>query len=126
MDKLLEEINMLREKANKYDNMKERYDDYAKKLKEAQLIITNVLNDVNPYLNMKSRQKKTGEPIKIILEELYDLLSHGTEITSELIQTSYNTDDKRAIYILSKLRNHVSVKSRKEGKKIFLYMQKDI
>lgn len=122
-ENILELVQQLKEKANRYDNMRERYEDYGKKINQAIEILNEVLEEVNPFLKEKARRKETAHYTEL-MEELYKKMQSGEEISNALLSNSYNVQNPS--YVLAKMMTMPNVITRKEQGRIILYMQKEI
>ena len=122
---VMKEIEILSKKAVKYDNMKERYIEYAKKLKILRDELTKIINDIDPFLEV-SKERTNFIPY---LEELYNDMRSGKYVDVDYIQSKYsefNRNHNKCNYIMNTLQNYNDVEKRRNGRKIQLYIQKEI
>lgn len=122
---IIELVTELKEKAARYENQAERAEDFAKRLNEALEIISGVIRDLAPYAQITTRKGKQNS-YKEALKEIWEKMQHGTQITSDLLMNSYGLNQAGANYIITKLKTYKGVLIRREGRKITLYIQKEV
>jgi len=124
---IIEQIQELKDKANRYENAKERYQEYRLKIKQTMEILDGVLTEINPFINSGSSKGKRKRNSKAdLLMKLYDIMKTGTEITRDHIQTDWGASYNESGYIMTKLKSLNGVIQRKDGKSSVLYIQKEI
>lgn len=121
MEDINKQITELQKKAIKYENMRGRYLELAAKLKKAANILNEVATEIDPYINVTA-EPGSREKWDEVVAELYEKMQQGSEVTSELIQKTYNLNAQKSNYITQKLRKMMNVESRKiPGKHMIAY-----
>ena len=117
----------MQKKAIKYDNMRGRYLEHATKLKEIVKELNCVIKELDPYASV-GEKRFSGIDFDKIIAELYDKALHGTEIGCEMVEKAYpELTEKKSNYVMTRLqKEHPKLMKRKEGRFIYLYVQKDI
>lgn len=126
-ENILDQIAELKDKAARYDNMRERNLDYAKGITEARDILTAVLADMEPWKNAtgkNGRQKRSNHSEE--LKELTEKMTAGLEVSFQLIKDTYRLPDNQTYAIFNKLRRLKNIIERKDGKKIYLLVRKEV
>lgn len=123
-NEIMKSIEELSEKANKYENMRQRYVEHARKIKEAVDILNDVMKEIDPFMTVHTR---TGCNINYseMIAELKDKMINGTVIDAELINNTYNLGERKSWYLLRKLSTEKNVIKRNAGKKIELVANKE-
>lgn len=122
MQDLMSQIKELKKKANMYENVRGRYVEHAKKMQQAISILTDVMKEMDPVITMRER---SGLNYKEILGELFDKLKRGASIGTDLIQNAYDLNKNQTMHVYMMLSKMRGVEKRKQGKKAFLYIQKE-
>jgi uncharacterized coiled-coil DUF342 family protein len=123
---ILSEIEELTKTKAKYDNMKTKYLDIAKKLQEARSIIDDAINELDPYLKNISRETRKRGLFVDAVSELQEKLQQGTEISLELIQHTYpDFTIEQHRWIFNLVSKTLGVKKRKEGRTAYLFYPKE-
>jgi enoyl-[acyl-carrier-protein] reductase (NADH) len=120
-----EELKRIQEKANKYENVKQRYVEFGDKLKKIIDALTEIRTEISPIIKGIGNSNKRGSHGEI-MNELYEKMLSGTEVSTALIQASYGLDKRLTMYIYCKLSAMKNVLKRRDGKKRYLYIQKNI
>jgi len=118
-----EELKRIQEKANKYENVKQRYVEFGNKLQKAIDILTEIRSEISPIITL-SEQHRRGRHTEVI-NEFYEKMLVGTEITTAMI-SAIGIEKRDILYIYSKLSKMKNVLTRRDGKKRFLYIQKTV
>ena len=118
------------EENEKLSNMKGRYVEYAQKLlevgKNLRTIadeLNNLSKEIDPVLTVRKRRKVLKKRKgKKILNELFDILMAGTNITMDFVTRTYTEiNAKQAYYLLLKLSKLPGVQSTKDKGKLRLF-----
>jgi hypothetical protein len=122
-DSLIQQISELKEKAQRYDNVKRREDDAVKKLNMAAELLTEVITMLNPTFTSTAhgpRLKYTEQ-----LDEQYKKLQVGMEITTNSLHKDYpELDDRQVLALYMRIRKAPDVMVRRNGRERFLYLTK--
>lgn len=125
---ILKEMEDLMNTKAKYDNMKTRYVEYAKKLKQASELLAEVANDIDPFVNNKNEVRIRGRrgSIKEISNEVKEKLQSGVEISTDFLVKAYPDLEIGQIRgVLQNVRKMQGIKHRKEAQKVFFFYPKD-
>lgn len=128
MDNLIQQMKILQDKANRYDNIQKNNVEWAKRLKSVSEELTQLMAEMDPYSTVSTRERSNINFDEKVAE-FYDKLIHGAEITSHLIKSTYpelNTLQVGYILRLMRERYPSTIKSRKEGVSVILYAGKEI
>jgi hypothetical protein len=123
-ESLFGKVKELQKKANMYDNVRGRYVEHAKKIKQVVEILAGVMKELDPVIGMKE-SSKSGINYKEVIAELFGKIKAGASINSTLIEATYDTTPAQALYIHNKLGKIKGVERRRDGKKVFLYITKE-
>jgi len=134
MKTLIEQLTELSEKANRYDNQRGRYVDYAKRLKAVIVELAALAKELDPYVSLNSRgrpskRRNTGKRgrLKQIMIEVYDKMLKGAEMSSDVLNKAYGLDGRQSHYVLSKIKaSHKGVHKRTSGRNVIYYVQNTI
>ncbi len=141
-------LKEMKEKAARYDNLSTKYHDIARKLekveekfgedmrhiqnrlseivKDTKVELEKITAEIDPIVTIKVRQASKVQ-YDVLAKEFYNMLIHGTEITTELIAKTYpNLEQGNVNYIFALLQDMSGVDKRKEGVKAFLFAKKEI
>lgn len=123
MDDILQEISNLRQKAQAYDTQKDTRSEIANKLRELSQNMQDIAQMLDPKFDLQvGRRKRADHGDKI--DELFDKLKSGTQVTMALIQGSYqDLQFHQAYHILKVLQKMPGVHTAKDGQKVRLFYQ---
>jgi hypothetical protein len=125
MESVTKYIQELEQKAVKYDNSKDRYQEWAKKLDDVIKQLQALKIDIDPISGMHEPRKNSN--MKMIAEELYNLLVHGTEISRDFIEKAYTEISfQQVAYLMKEIAQMNKVCQRKEGVRVIYFIAKDI
>ncbi len=131
---IYKKLEELEAKATKFENMKGRYVDHAKKLREISKDLQGDLKEVSDKLskNLESLAqeidpvptKKSKDKINYdeIVSDLLMVLRNGHHVTRDLILKNFSLDEKKIGYLMKKLEEKDNVQSTKDGVKKRLFM----
>ena len=125
---IMKELAEIQKKANKYDNIKARYVEHAEQLKKAIKLLQDLAQDIDPMVNLGSVER-TGVNYQVLAAEVFEKMLSGLEVSSDLLAKTYpHLSTKNVLYLMKSIKEKYAKKilKRKEGIKVFLYVQKDI
>lgn len=123
---LVQQISRLSEEANKYQKLRERYEQSIKKLQEAQELINEAITTLDPVITIKRQERKTGPQVQEKIDEQYKKLQMGLGVNTESLQKDYpeETESNLNYLLYSKIAKIPGIGKRKpEGKKIEFYLK---
>jgi len=126
---LMKELSELQKKSVKYDNIKERYMEHASKLKEIIKMSQELLTEIDPASGVGRGRSSSGVNFQELATESYQKMLEGVQISSNLLAQTYpNLDNKAILYLMKTIQDKYKGKilKRKEGIRVFLYVQKEI
>lgn len=129
LKELKKELDNVLEENNKVKYNKTLHEKYAQQLEENALKLENIIKEIrnisynlNPTISIKIRSQNKIN-FKLILNDLYENLKQGTQITIELIQKSNpDLEQKHCYYLYDRLKKFPSVKITKDGTKSRLFI----
>lgn len=125
----MKELSELQKKSVKYDNLKERYMEHASKLKEIIKMSQELLNEIDPASSVGRARSSSGVNFQELATESYQKMLDGVQISSNLLAQTYpHLDSKAILYLMKTIKDKYKGKilKRKEGIRVFLYVQKEI
>lgn len=127
MTDLIKEIEELKKKAVRYENIKERNNQLIKLL-EAQIEINKEMTRIlKPYEQTEKTGTRRKTENREIIEEVYSKIMEGDHMTREKLQTIYNeltnTDAGNIMQTIKKMPNILSTI---DGSKLRLYAKKEM
>lgn len=125
MDTLVKEIKTLRDKGVKYDNLVSRYTLHAEKIRAIKKICDELLNEIDPYGEIKTKNR-SGTNYEDIMEEVILALKKGMHIDREHLIRMYELEDPQIIYVMRLIRKLNWIEERKEGRKVIFYARKEV
>lgn len=124
----MKELSELQKKANKYDNLKARYVEHANKLKEAIKMLQELAQEIDPMISLGGVER-SGVNYQELAAETYQKMLNGVQVSSELLEKTYpHLSKKNILYLMKAIKEKYAKKimKRKDGVKVFLYVQKEI
>ena len=119
---LKNQISEIVEENSKLSLIKNRYQEYAKQLREISGNLAEMANSIDPKFEFKERKSKTS--FKEQIEEVYHKMLSGLEPTTELLEKTYNIENRQALYFIKVLRSKSKkIETIKDGKNIRLVMR---
>lgn len=119
----IDELKELARMGQKFEIMRTAYNQTSDRLMSISQELTEMAKGINPLIQTKTRSD-VRIPRKEIVNELYELMSKGTQITKELVEKAYPNMNQDAIgntmYALSKMPNVVKAK---DGQKVRLFLR---
>lgn len=125
MDDPLQQITEWKEKAVRYENMREKYVSHAEKIKEVIVQLQLLLSEIDPFVNVMKPRGHYGKNSDK-LEELYKILQAGTNVSVDFIRATYSgmsMNDCRYLWVRLRKMSNVSEGHNKNKK--FLFARKD-
>ena len=120
---LSEELVKLQEKAKKYEYWKENNSRVVERVKFLLNELNEILGMIEPNIVIKQQRTGIRKKRSEELEELYNSMLSGTNITSDLIIKTYGIDSKNTIrQIMAKLLKMPRVQRVKDGTKVRLFV----
>lgn len=114
---ITEKLQALERDAQLYRNMRGRYVEYAKQLREAIKVVEGVIKDLDPVV--KEGRSNTSHEDEY--RELYDLMVKGSHISSDFLATTYGWPYWTVQGAMKTLAKMPGIERRKEGVRVFLY-----
>lgn len=110
MANIIDEMRIINDKAAKWDSMKGRYVELAKRLVEANKIIDEVMKELDPVVAMSTRTSQ-----KEIIDSVFnEMRTNGREFTfDQLVEFSGGTENQ-ARYIWENLRKTEGIDMRSD------------
>lgn len=119
-------MDELTEKANKYENMRERYDSYAEKLTKIRDEIDKIIAEIRPYLSVSKVPRKNNN-YEDIVKEIVEKMQSGLSINCSFLETTYGITEASAHYLINKIRKMPGIEERiGSNKEINLYFRKEV
>lgn len=124
---LFKKIRELEDKAHKFDNMKDRYTKIAEKIQEGIRKFNEALEMMNPTLKLDNNQRARSP--KGSYQDIFDwdwnVIRTGGEVSSMSLMKAYpDLTDNQMKAIFTKICHFKGIVQRKEGRRIFVYMDK--
>lgn len=122
---VLKEMKRLQQENIKAQNMRERYVVHAQKLKRIRDEIDELMKEIDPLLSVKTNNRSELD-YKEIIEDFYTRMEKGLQISREDIEKAYpELDYSKSYYVIKTLKDMKNVLSRKDGRILYLYIQKE-
>jgi len=128
---VIKQIEELSDKATKYEHMKNRYIEIAKKIKDGIEILNDVVREIDPLVNTKGfvsgRRAHKGAHDERLAEQ-YKKMEMGFSISINSLRKDYpDASDKNINYILyNKLSKAPKVLHRRNNGMTEYYIQKEM
>lgn len=124
---VLEEVRIWKEKASRYDSLKERYDLLASKISNIIEELKDIQSDVAPYSMTSTKRITRRGSMKDIVEEFYKMMQAGTHVTSKLVETTHNNlSDKQVHYVMKLLQQCKGVDKAYDGRNVRLFAKREL
>lgn len=124
---MFKKMKELTDKANKYDNVRQKYVDIAKKINDGIDRLNEAMLMMDPVLNIsKPHGKRTNVGLKV-REECWQRMQMGLEVTNEWLVQEY--PDEKSNYLTNlfqQMKKMNGVRVRKDGRTAILYIEKNI
>jgi len=117
-------MKILNTKANKYDHMKGRYEEYDQKIESAVTLLREVQKALNPVSNI-SRAYGKRQDRSAVLEEAYNAMKMGQEVGNAFFNKR-GYEPTTTANLMAKVGKMVGVDKRKEGRTAFYFLRKEI
>lgn len=127
-EQFMRELNVMRGKALKYDNMSTRYVEIAAKLRKLGEELDSISKTIDPFLNIKKVEEgitPRGSFVEVATE-IYQKCIEGTEISRKFIEVAYpGYTNEQYGYLLNMVKKMPNISKRREGMFIYLYSKTD-
>lgn len=118
---LIKGIEELQEKATKYENMRDRYTQWANRLEVIKTTINDSMKDCNDIItemdsrvNISVRAKSQINFIALI-PEWYDKLQQGLDLTPQILRDAYpDWGNYQVMYLIKKLSKMPGVRTSRD------------
>jgi hypothetical protein len=121
---LMKEMKELQNKAHRYDNLKQRFDEYAERIDRAMQILAEVKNDLNPTINM-GRTNNARYDYSTVLKDAWGWLNTGNEISSDWFEKQ-GLNSSQITVAIGKVSRFKGIDKRRDGRKVFYFLKKEI
>lgn len=120
----IKEMKKVVDERDKLKNTVQNYQQYAEELQQISQRLIELSKTIDPYRTLSNAVKNSsGLNKKQLIAEFHQKLLDGTQITREIIQSTYNDlVDWEAGYILTELAKKPQVKKVRDGVQVRLYM----
>jgi uncharacterized coiled-coil DUF342 family protein len=126
-DYTIEEIKELARLGQKFESMRDTYNTTSEKLIEISKSLRDIATEINPLAKTRfvspNGKYVRGERTEII-ENIYEKMTHGTQVTIDLIDTMYpDRDDDWKKNLMQKIKQMPNVEKTYDGRKLRLFVK---
>jgi uncharacterized coiled-coil DUF342 family protein len=121
-------LNKVREENTHLQHLKTRYVEHAKELQDIVVVLKSLIERVDKLAEeidpVQAALKTPHKSVKRVeqVEELYEKMQSGVQVTSTLIKNTYNANTSNTAYIIKCLREKPNVKEARDGIKVRLFL----
>jgi len=122
LSKFKQQFDSMIKENNRLNIIKTNYIQYAVTLKSMGETLIRLAKEIDPIQTISGRKSKVSK--KEYIQEFYNLLLSGTQITRKLIETTYSQlNEKEVNYILTAIKHLPRVERVKDGQCIRLFLR---
>lgn len=116
---ILKKIEKLVDDGRKFEQMRGRYAEYSAKIRQANAVLKEVADELDPKTITKGRTKERSEGYAAALYELNGKMNEGTLITTNLIAATYPNLNQYSLWQRLKKGEKVCLGTTNNGKHLF-------